>query len=156
MKRALWIELIGAIAVVVSLGLLTWELNQANRLGTFEANAAVSQGYNELNKEMASNPELANLFALLARSDPELTDVQIQSAIGLAYWHMNNWNTVEAAYEQGWVPQAELQNALNDIRVVTKLWPGLSSYLRLAVGDTNEGVALGRVNSLILELTAVY
>ena len=106
-----------------------------------------------MNLAVGTNEEFAGLLALLSGPDSDMTDAQIQRTIGLAYMNMGNWELAERAYEEGWIPSSEMQNALNDIRVATSLWPGLKPYLRMAVQETYEGVELQEVHKTILALT---
>ncbi len=108
-------ELVGLAAVVISLGLLTWEVSQSNSLAKANVYANVGRDYNEYNLLMASNGEFAELLARLTDEEVELTAVEVQRTIGIGYWNRNAWNSTERAYLEGWIPQDKYQSTLNDI-----------------------------------------
>jgi hypothetical protein len=146
-------EVVGLTAVVASLGLLTWEVNQSNSLAKANVYADVGRDYNEYNVLMASNGEVAELFVRLKNEEVELTEVEVQRTLGIGSWNRNAWNSTERAYLEGWIPQDKYQSTLNDIAFTVKQWPGMKPYLRMLVEELGKGTDLTMVEQKILELT---
>lgn len=153
MQLSKWAEFIGIVAVVISLGLLTWELDQANSLGRFTVAADINRHYNEMNLEMASSPEFGGLAAAL-RGDPnELSPRQVEQAIALAFWHRNVWFNAEQGYREGWITRNSFQSTLNDIEIVANQWPALRPHMRNAVESLGHDRELSEVERRIMNTT---
>ncbi len=146
-------ELVGLAAVVISLGLLTWEVSQSNSLAKANVYANVGRDYNEYNLLMASNGEFAELLARLTDEEVELTAVEVQRTIGIGYVNRNAWNSTERAYLEGWIPQDKYQSTLNDITFTISQWPGIKPYLRMLVEALGKDTDLTMVERKILKLT---
>ncbi len=85
-------EAVGLSAVVISVALLGWELNQVNRLTQAIEEREILQLYNDLNLSMASDPEFGAFNAMLASEDGnELTDTEHERALSLVMWQRNVW-----------------------------------------------------------------
>ncbi|MCZ6655907.1 MAG: hypothetical protein O7C67_01295 [Gammaproteobacteria bacterium] len=146
-------EAVGLTAVVASLGLLTWEVNQSNSLAKANVYSDVSRDYNEYNLLMASNGEFAEILSHLTEEEVELSAIDVQRTIGIGSWNRNAWNSAERAYLEGWIPQDKYQATLNDIAFMVKQWPGLKPYLRMLVEELGKDTDLTMVERKILELT---
>ena len=116
------------VLVVISMGLLTWEINQANSLAQSNVYSDVSRHYNEVNLLMASSQEFAEIWVALVEVDAELTSIDAQRAMGLSFWHRNIWNSVEFAYREGWISTDKFQNTLNDVKSEVGTGPGIKPY----------------------------
>jgi hypothetical protein len=135
------------------LGLLTWELNQSNSLARFNAHSDINHLYGQLNQLQIGSTEVAQLWAQLRDETSELSEVDVERAIGLAYWHRNIWTTSEQAFREGWIEQDKFQMSLNDIENVSRNWPGMKPYLRTAVQSLADGRELMEVEELIMQIT---
>jgi len=151
MRSWTWIEVVGLSAVVISLGLLTWELNQANSLAKANVYSDIGQHYNEFNLLLGGSGEFAEILARLTEEDVELSDVDVQRAIGIANWHRTAWNSAERAYLEGWISEGKYQATLSDIAFTVEQWPKLKPYLRLMVESL--GKEMTAVEREILEVT---
>ena len=154
MKLSTWAEVVGVIAVVISLALLTWELNQANNLARFSAYSDINHLYREMNQEMASSTQFAELWARLKDENTDLSEVDVQRAMGLAYWHRNIWINTERAFLEGWIDHDKYQMSLNDIESVAQTWPGFKPYMRKVVELLQGDRELTQIEQLILEKTS--
>jgi hypothetical protein len=148
-----WIEVIGVVSVVVSLGLLTWEINQANSIARYNAYSDIGQQYNEANLLQASSDEFAGIYAVLSEEGRELTQLEIQKTLGLCAWLRNIWNSAWRAHEEGLINHDKYQATLNDIENTIVHWPAIKPYLRSWVQSLTKNTTLTEVELRILELT---
>lgn len=146
-------ELVGLGAVVISLLLLTYELNQANSLAKFSVASEINQHYNQSNLLQASSSEYADVWLMLAEEDRELTPVELQKAIGLAYYHRNAWNSVETAYLEGWITRDKYQATLNDIEAMLMDLPGIRPHIRLITKNMAKNREITETEQLVLRLS---
>ncbi|MEQ8861509.1 MAG: hypothetical protein RIC56_22925 [Pseudomonadales bacterium] len=153
MQLSKWAEFIGIVAVVISLGLLTWELNQANSLGRFTVAADISRHYNEMNLEMASSREFGELAAAFRGDPKDLSEPQVQQAIAFAFWNRNVWINAERGYQEGWITRNAFQATLNDIGVVASQWPALRPHMRYVVESMGRDRELSEVERRIMDAT---
>lgn len=148
-----WTESIGLVGVIVSMGLLTWELNQANSLGRFSVGADINRSYNELNLQIASDADFGEFAAVLADEQAVLSKAQVQQAMALAYWSTNTWDSAELAYREGWISESQFQGTLNDIPATVAQLPALKPILREVVRIDSADRPLSTVHRRILEVT---
>jgi len=146
-------EAVGLSAVVISVALLGWEMNHANRLSEATEVREILQLYNDLNLSIASDPEFAAFQVILASEDEtELTDTERERALAQAHWQRNVWITVSEAHSLGIVPETRYQAALQDIRMTAEQWPKYRTYLGKGF-ETSQGVNLYELDRNIKEVT---
>ena len=147
-------EAVGLFAVVISVALLGWELNQANRLAQATEEREILQLYNDLNLSIANDPEFAAFQAMLASADEtELTATEHERALSQAHWHRNVWVIVERAHSLGVIPEARFQAALQDIRGIAESYPKLRPYMRM-VSEAFQDVEFYELDTVVMEVTA--
>ena len=147
-------EAVALSAVVISVALLGWELNHANRLAQATEEREILQLYNDLNLSIASDPEFSAFQAMLASEDEtELTDAQQERAMAQAHWQRNMWVVVSRAHSLGIVPEARYEAALQDIRGTAGSYPKLRPYMRM-VSEAFQDVEYYELDTIIMELTA--
>ncbi len=148
-------EAVGLSAVVISVALLGWELNQANRLTQAIEEREILQLYNDLNLSMASDPEFGAFNAMLASEDgDELTETEHERALSLVMWQRNVWEAVSKAHSLGIVSETRYQLTLQDIRVTAELWPKLRPYMRMTSETYYQPVEFSELDRIIMEVTA--
>ena len=148
-----WTETIGLIGVIVSLALLTWQLYQANNIQRFTASVELNRHYNEINLEVASDPDLAELLAVMSDEQAVLSKAQRHQAISLAYWLGNCWGHADLAYREGWISRSSFQNTLNDVGNWVEEAPGLKPILRQVFLNKSANRPITEVEKLVLEIT---
>ena len=147
-------EAVGLSAVVISVGLLGWELNYANRLAQATEEREILQLYNDLNLSIASDPEFGAFNAMLAsEGETELTDTERERALHQAHWQRNVWVIVDRAYSLGIVPEGRYQSSLRDIRVTAASYPKLRPFMR-TVTEAYQDVEFYELDTIIMEVTA--
>lgn len=153
LRFSTWVEVVGLIAVTISLALVAWELNQSNSLAKAQVYSDITHHLNEGNLMLADSPDLASLYQLLSDPETKLSEVDSQRAMGLALWSRNVWINSERAYREGWISENKFQAQLNDVEFTAKTWPGLNPYLRRAVQAFEENRELSEIEQRILEVT---
>ncbi len=147
-------EAVGLSAVVISVALLGWELNHANRLAEATEVREILQLYNELNLSTASDPEFGAFSATLASEDEtELTDTERERALNLAHWQRNVWVIADRAHSLGILPEGRYQASLRDIRVTAESYPKLRPFMR-TVSEAYQDVEFYELDTIIMEVTA--
>ena len=153
MKISTWVEIVGLTAVTFSLALVAWELNQANSLAKANVYSDITHHLNEGNLLLASSTEFADLYKMLSEPDVELSELDSQRAMGLALWTRNVWINSEQAYREVWISEDKFQAQLNDVKFTAQSWPGLSPFLRRAVGVFEKNRELLEIEKHIMAAT---
>ena len=102
-------EMVGAIAVVVSLLFLATEVRR-NRNATESASVdALAEGFNSLNAHLMDSPDLASIW-LKGMSDPEsMTEVESLRFIAMMQSYLNHFTTLMKYHEAGLLPEEQWQ-----------------------------------------------
>ncbi len=133
MKNRHWreiVEIVGVVAVVVSLLILAAEVRQSNQIARVEAATSLLSSFNAIHAERASNPEFAKLFPKMENPDAHLITATDNSQMrGVANHYMNVWRNVQVAYENGLVTEDRLNNFQNGLAGILKDYPGLAPHI---------------------------
>lgn len=124
-----WIEVIGVLAVVVSLLFVAYQILQSNRIATGAATIEVQNMYCDLVNTFLNEPELADLGAKLAANDQSLTPKEIQLAMAFGQKHFVIWDAVEAAYENGLISSRSYSIYDEGVEDIIRRWPGVVPYM---------------------------
>lgn len=109
-------EIIGLVAIVGSLGLVAWEVKQANALGKASMANESTNNYNQLNLIAFSDPEVASFHVRMAETDlQELDKTDRERVKAFAYWCRNTWTMAERMYELGQLDDRAFNGTLADI-----------------------------------------
>ena len=86
-----WLTLLANLGVIVSILLLTFEINQSTKATVAAASTSVVDGYNTLNLSVMSDPQMTRVF-IVGLYDPEkLTDIE---AAQFAMWMRSYGNQI--------------------------------------------------------------
>ena len=100
-------EIVGAIAVVVSLLFLALEVRR-NRNATESASVdTLAEGFNSTNALLASDPELAAIWIKGMSEPTSLTDVESMRFFATTQSYINHFSTVLKYHESGLLPEEE-------------------------------------------------
>jgi hypothetical protein len=103
-----WIEIVGGVALIVSLGLLVIEIRQNTDAVSAQAVSDLNHQANESNLSLASNPELAELFLRLQANPWEsLSAVDRVRGEFFARGFFNRVYTAYNCYQRGIFSAAE-------------------------------------------------
>ena len=100
-------EIVGAIAVVVSLLFLAMEVRR-NRTATESASVGtLAEGFNTTNALLASDPELSAIWIKGMNEPTSLTEVESMRFLATTQSYINHFSTVLKYHESGLLPEAE-------------------------------------------------
>ena len=117
-KLSRYFELIGLCAVVISLLFVAYEIRQANRIASGTTSYEMSRNYMSINELILSNPEVAELLSRRDSVDFEPNPTQKTQLQAFAHRLLNQWTSIEEAYDQGLVSERSYQIALDDVASV--------------------------------------
>ena len=123
-----YFELIGLIAVVLSLLLVAYEVRQSNRIAQATTTYEVARDVNQFNELGYSDSEFARLLLLLTNDDSEYSDVHALQARLLAHRFVNIWTVQEKAYHNGLINDEQFELTKTDVLTVMNAFPGLGSH----------------------------
>lgn len=125
-----YLELIGLIAVVLSLLLVAYEVRQSNRIAQATTTYEVARDVNLFNELGYSDTEFAKLLLQLTNEDNEYSEVQALQARLLAHRFVNIWTVQEKAYQNGLISDEQFELTKTDVLTVMNAFPGLASHWR--------------------------
>lgn len=120
-------ELIGIIAVILSLLFVAFELRQSNRIAIGNAELAMAALNADVNRVIFESDGNDALFVKLSSRNPNLTPEEYQRASYIAYMHFNRWNATQRSHDNGLVSDRTLEIELMDAGYVLERLPGLAS-----------------------------
>jgi len=139
------ITILANLGVIVGIAFLAAELNQANRIGRYNAENARRSQFIEID---SSAMEYSEMYAKLQAGDVELTPSEQVQALMFARQLVNSWEDAESAYEAGLLSEETHQIAMKDPSVVLKETPGLAPFLAYLLdvyyGDANDRSSVAR------------
>ena len=118
-------ELIGLVAVVLSLLLVAYEVRQSNRIAQATTTYEIGRDVNSFNELGYSDGEFAELLLGLTKQKFEPTDVQALQSRLLAHRFINIWTIQEKAYRSGLLTEKQFEATKNDVLTVMNAFPGL-------------------------------
>lgn len=128
MLRSNWkdtVELVGLVAVVLSLLLVAFEVRQSNRIAQATTTYEIGRDVNSFNELGYSSAEFAELLVGLTKPDFEPTEIQALQSRLLAHRFINIWTVQEKAYRNGLLTDEQFEATKNDVLTVMNAFPGL-------------------------------
>ena len=124
------LEIIGIVAVVLSLLLLSYELNQSNRVTTASSIRDLLQNYNDLNLLILEDESIAELFvSLKSREVTDHTEVEKERIQAAMHQMVNTWDMINAAHREGLIPRSTYENNIKEARRQLQEYPGMKPYI---------------------------
>lgn len=129
------VELVGIIAVVLSLLLVAYEVRQSNRIAQATTTYEISRDVNQFNELGYSNPEFA--AQLVRLRDPEFkpSNVEAMQVRLLANRFVNLWTIQEKAYRNGLLSDVQFAMTKADVVTVMGAFPALIEYWEHVLRD---------------------
>ena len=118
MKKIPGLELVGAIAVVLSLLFVAYEIRQANKIALVANVTAHYASFSAINEALMTDPELTSLL-YRAEASGDLSEfsqperLQVASFIRML---LNAWIPANIAYNNGQLAQASFDAVFDDAR----------------------------------------
>ena len=75
------------------------------------------------NELVLANDAVAELLVKAADANAEFSAVESEKLYAFLYPYINTWTSIEIAYENGMLPRATFDLALDDVRIVLQYYP---------------------------------
>lgn len=128
------VELVGIIAVVISLLLVAYEVRQSNRIAQATTTYEIGRDVNQFNELGYSDPEFAALLVKLRDPDFEPSTVEALQIRLLANRFINIWTIQEKAYRNGLLSDVQFEMTKGDVVTVMDAFPALIKYWGHVIG----------------------
>jgi hypothetical protein len=115
------VEIIGAIAVLVTLFYLATQIRQSNATARFETTRELMAQFNDLNRLYATDSTVRQV--LLKEGD--LSREEQEQLYTYADMYCNAWATAQLAFNQGLLDAALYQSVVKDVHVALNRWPSM-------------------------------
>lgn len=122
------IEIVGIIAVVVSLLLLAYEVRQSNRIAQATTTYEIGRDVNQFNELGYSDPAFAAFLLKLRDKDFEASGAEALQVRLLANRFLNLWTIQEQAHRNGLLSDAQFAMTQDDVVAVMGAFPALMPY----------------------------
>ena len=123
-------EIIGAVAVLVTLIYLARQVTHSVNLARAQQNKGLMDSYGGWNALIISEPEIAKILAETKDPERELTPTQVVQIRHLAYRIINVYNAIQLSYVNGQLSEAEFAFYKHDIATVCNFYPSLFAAMK--------------------------
>ena len=129
------IELVGIIAVVLSLLLVAYEVRQANRIAQATTTYEIGRDVNQFNELGYSDPDFAALLVELRDPEFKPSKVKAMQVRLLANRFVNIWTIQEKAYRNGLLTDEQFAMTKADVVTVIGAFPALVWHWKRVLRD---------------------
>ena len=119
------IEMVGILAVVLSLLLVAYEVRQSNRIAQATTTYEIGRDVNQFNERAYSDPEFAAFLVKLRDPGFQPSPVEAMRVRMLANRFLNLWATQEKAYRNGLFSKQQFAMTEADVITVKNAFPAL-------------------------------
>ena len=137
-ERKKFIEIVGVLAVTVSLLFVGFELRQSNIIAVRETRTEIAKIYYDLGRITLEDPSIALIRTKLRSTGSELTAEQEEQAFGLAMMYVGAWMTINGSVDAGLLPDGVIENYIGTVRDTFSTYPGLSPYVDTYVNGSEK------------------
>ncbi|MGR8950687.1 MAG: hypothetical protein ACU84Q_21810 [Gammaproteobacteria bacterium] len=122
-------EIVGAIAVVVTLIYLAKQIKQSVGMARASQNRTLLESYEGINDIVLSNTHIAD--ALKAAENPDRGNDRPDSVIfrHLGYRWINVWVSAQMSFDNGQISKTEYEFYKDDFKNIVDLYPGMMPYV---------------------------
>ncbi len=121
-------EIVGAIAVVVTLVYLARQIGQSVSVSRASQNRSLQAAFEGFNDVILSNPELVDVLGKLENPETVHDDPTSVRIRHLSYRWFNVWTSAQTSYTNHQISSAEFEFFKDDVNSILKLYPGLAPY----------------------------
>ncbi len=114
-------EILGAVAVFLTLLYLAAQIRQTNKLARFETTREIMAQFNACNQLYATD---ATIRTVLLKKD-ELSVEEAEQLYSYVDMYCNAWLTAQLAFNQGLIDDALFAGAVSDVEVALRRWPNM-------------------------------
>jgi len=119
------VEVVGVLAVVLSLLFVAFELQQSNRIAIGTAEYELLRDGNTVNQLIIENADLRTVMSKVRLSVSELTPDERAQVITYAFTQYSYWVAVLAAHEQSLVSDTFMSGTIVDVESNVQNTPGM-------------------------------
>ena len=112
-------EILGAIAVLVTLVYLATQVKQSNDLARFNASKELVNQFNEINRLVATDASLRRILA----ETGELSADEREQAYHFSIMFCNVWLSAQIAHDRNQIEESVYAACVQDVRVELERWP---------------------------------
>ena len=124
-----WLSLAANIGVIVGIGFLVVELNQANTIAQGEARDRNADVIFDMAQAVSESEGLLEVSVKLRDPAPELSPVEAELATQLAAMHISKWGKLVIQNSTGLLPESSLLFGQRGIAATFEEYPGLAPYV---------------------------
>ena len=114
-------EILGAIAVFLTLLYLAAQIRQTNKMARFDTTREVMAQFNACNHLYATD---ATIRKVLLKKD-ELSVDEAEQLYSYVDMYCNAWTTAQMAFDQGLIDEALFSGTVKDVEVALSRWPNM-------------------------------
>jgi len=114
-------EILGAVAVFLTLLYLAAQIRQSNTLARFEASREIMAQFNACNQLYATDATIRKV--LLAKD--ELSVEEAEQLYSYVDMYCNAWATAQLAFDQGLLEETVFSGVVKDVDVALRRWPNM-------------------------------
>ena len=114
-------EILGAVAVFLTLLYLATQIKQTNKMARFEATREIMAQFNACNHLCATDATIREV--LLKKG--ELSVEEAEQLYSYVDMYCNAWATTQLAFDQGLVDESVWAGAAKDVGVAMNRWPSM-------------------------------
>jgi len=129
------VELVGIIAVVLSLLLVAYEVRQSNRIAQATTTYEIGRDVNQFNELGYSDPAFAELLVKLREAEFKPTKVEAMQIRLLANRFVNIWTIQEKAHRNGLLSDGQFAMTKADVVTVMGVFPALVEHFEYVLRD---------------------
>jgi len=122
-------EILGAVAVVITVLYLAAQIKQSNRQSASDAGFAVVSEMSRFDELVFSNPEVSKLLVKMKR-DEDLSDEERLRSESIADRFINIWYVAENAHSNGTMTRELYEDCVDDARRHLRSYPALRTHCR--------------------------
>jgi hypothetical protein len=119
-------EILGAIAVFVTLAYLASQIKQSNNLARFTSTKEILNQFNHLNEMVATNADLREVLAKTG----DLSDDEREQIYNFAMMFCAVWMSAQIAYDNQQLPDAFYEACAEDVKVEIDRWPNFGQGVK--------------------------
>jgi hypothetical protein len=114
-------EILGAVAVFLTLLYLAAQIRQANKMAHFETSREIMAQFNACNHLIATDASIREVLL----KQGELTFDEEEQLYSYVDMYCNAWSTTQIAFDQGLVDESIWAGVTRDVEVAMSRWPNM-------------------------------
>ena len=114
-------EILGAVAVLLTLLYLAAQIRQANKMARFETSREIVAQFNACNHLIATDATIREVLL----NEGELSADEAEQLYSYVDMYCNAWSTTQVAFNQGLIDESIWAGVMRDVEVVMNRWPNM-------------------------------